>query len=65
VIAIPAYTGSVLVSCARSLIETIVPTVLPQRQPHRSVLGWTAPHGTICQGRNRHSIQREPSAMEC
>jgi hypothetical protein len=36
-IAIPAYTGSVLVSYARSLIETIVPTALPQRQPHRSV----------------------------
>jgi hypothetical protein len=29
VIAIPAYTGSVLVSYARSLIETIVPTVPP------------------------------------
>ena len=37
VIAIPAYTGSVLGSYARSLLEAIVPTVPPQRQPHRSV----------------------------
>jgi hypothetical protein len=44
VIVIPAYTGSVLVSYARSLIQTIVPTALPQRQPHRSVQHlWTRP----------------------
>ena len=33
----PADIGSVLLNYARSLIEMIVPAVLPQRQPYRSV----------------------------
>ena len=36
-IAIPADIGSVLLNYARSLMEMIVPAVLPQRQLYRSV----------------------------